>query len=723
MVKVLCVLGMLCCSVSLQAKEWLAVQEVDLKVQHQSALDFSSIFPMQAEPLIIQDGHFFTAKSNQKQRMHCAVMAFTRLKGGFPDKSHAEALANELQRRGYNLLRLHMLDMALMVGAKKNFGFNLKEMDKLFYLVYVLQKRGIYIELDAETSWNGGFADVAYPFEKNKHAMQLEIYLSQNARAHWKQLVQALLLKENPYTKRALLHEPSVVLVTLMNEMGMYKQLSKLYQKKKYPETLRLRLQQEVDASFQQWLKNKYHDVKRLNESWLMGANNFTDVKFRFKGGGKLEKRDAFAFIYDTEARVHAEMINYLRDEGYQGFITNLNASREILAGSVRNVLDVVTLHSYHDHPKKIGRLGKAAAPMRTQQNSSSLSNNLYYIRTIAPSRLTGKPFVVDEYNHPFPNPWRREAGIVFPAYASFQDWDGICRFAEPVQLSYVEKGQANTAISAFNVGMDPIARAGEVLSALLFRRGDVKVAHWQADIHLNQQVLIQRGATKAWPAALMDLSLGMQLGSDWGESQSMQVVFSNHQGVNIREPLAKVLRQPRAVVERVILGAKKSRLVPKEDIQLWVDKKQFVVTSRQTLAATFSGEDKQVTLDGLKLSNIQDAALVSVSALDTLPVAQSKRLLLTFQTDARNTGMVFADGGKTVKAYGGFPVRILRSKLSVSLKHGKPMKLYALNLRGERIKELPIQYQDKALSFDLDNKIQGWGPVVFYELVEQVKG
>ena len=84
---------------------------------------------------------------------------------------------------------------------------------------------------------------------------------------------------------------------------------------------------------------------------------------------------------------------------------------------------------------------------------------------------------------------------------------------------------------------------------------------------------------------------------------------------------------------------------------------------------------------------------------------------------------MVFSDGGKTVKAYGGFPVRILRSKLSVSLKHGKPMKLYALNLRGERIKELSIQYQNEALSFDLDNKVQGWGPVVFYELVEQVKG
>ncbi len=171
MVKVLCLLGMFCCSASLQAKEWLAVQEMDLKVQAQSALDFSTIFPMQTESLSIQDGHFFTTKSNQKQRMHCAVMAFTRLKGGFPDKKHAEALANELQRRGYNFLRLHMLDMALMVGAKKNFDFNLQEMDKLFYLVYVLQKHGIYIELDAETSWNGGFADVAFPFEKNKHAI------------------------------------------------------------------------------------------------------------------------------------------------------------------------------------------------------------------------------------------------------------------------------------------------------------------------------------------------------------------------------------------------------------------------------------------------------------------------------------------------------------------------------------------------------------------------
>jgi len=704
------------CIANASAEQWVPIQEVDLRVQEESALDFSRIFPVEHSGIIIQNGHFITAHSRVKQRMHCAVMAFTRLKGGFPNKEEAVMLAEELQHRGYNLLRLHMLDMALMVGAKKDFDFNLSEMDKLFYLVSVLQKYGIYIELDAETSWNGGYGDVDYPFEKKKHAMQLEIYLTQKAFGHWKQLVKSMLLKHNPYTKRALLHEPNVILVTLMNEMGLYKQLSKLYKKEKYPEHLRLKLKQEVDASFQQWLEKKYNNIKSLNQNWAKRLKGFSDVRFGFKSGNKAEKQDVMLFIYDTEEYMHGKMVSYLRQQGYQGFITNLNASREILAGSVRNQLDVVTLHTYHDHPRKIGRLGGAVAPMRKQQNTSSLRNNVYYMRTIAASRLRDKPFVVDEYNHPFPNPWRREAGIVFPAYASFQDWDGICRFAEPVQLSYQTKGQANKAISAFNVGLDPIARAGEALSALLFRRGDVAVAQWKATLQLNQQTLIKRGVAQAWPASIMDLSLVMQIGTSWDSAKPMQVIFSHHQEVQAKVPLIKVLRQPTEVLQGVLA---KKEYTTKEDIRLLADKREFAVVSRQTLAVTFSGQDKQIHLDGLDVLNIQDAALVSVSALDMQAVAQSKRLLLTFQTDARNSNMVFSNDGKTVKKYGSFPVKILHGKLSVVLKHQQAMKLYALNLRGERIQQLPVQYKKGELHFDLDNQVQGRG-VVFYELVHE---
>jgi len=717
-------------AVNSTAQEWMPVKEIDLRVQENSALDFSLVFPSHHRALTIQGSHFSSFGSTEKQRMHCAVVAFTRLKGGFPTKEESEQFADELQRRGYNLLRLHMLDMALMVGAKKDFDFNLSEMDKMFYLVSVLKKHGIYLEIDAETSWNGGYSDVKFPFEKNKHAMQLEIYFGVTAMNHWKQLVRAMMLKKNPYTGVSLLHDPNTVMVTLMNEMGLYNQLNRLYIKKKASGKMLTRLQKGVNALFQEWMKNKYTSIQSLNNAWrpLFPLKDFSSLEIEWKTSNRVKQSDISSFIYETESLVQTEMIQYLRDEGYAGFLTNLNASREIMSGSVRQSLDVVTLHNYHDHPKKSGRLGHGAAPMRKQQNTSSLDNNLQYVRVLAANRLSGKPFVVDEYNHPFPNPWRREAGLVFPAYASFQDWDGICRFAEPVQLSYQEKGQANIAISAFNVGMDPIARAGETLSALLFRRGDVQVAAEQAVMHLNPEIVVNKGAGQ-WPNALSSLALDFQLESDWKKEGAQTISFSEQGRLKATVALNKVLAKPKKALKEVfgkddLRKSVDSRDV-KKDIRLSSEKRQFIVESRRTLAVTFAGKDSQISLRGMNVSNIHDAGLVSVSSLDDQSVSQSKRILLTFQTDARNTGMVFSQGEKMLKEHGSFPVLILRGQLSIVLKHQTPMKLYALNLRGERVKELEVEHKQGKLTFDLDNKIKGWGPVVFYELVEgeKVKG
>ncbi len=706
------------------AEDWLPVKDVDLRIQENSALDFSKMFPVYtiSESNRLQttaDGHLGNNQGTS-QRMFCAVESFIKPRGGFPNKADADDLATELHRRGYNFVRLHMLDMALMAGATKDFGFNEKEMDKMFYLISALQKKGLYIELDAESSWNGGYSDVHFPFQKGKHAMQLEVYLSASEREHWKQLVKALLMRKNPYTGLPLLHDPSIALITLINEMGFYKQLRKFDLKSKlYPQ----KTSQRLDTAYQTWLQKKYSTVNALQKSWgLLSPDSFADVTYTFEPNTATQQADLTAFIYETEVVVQQEMIDFLRNLGFKGLITNLNSSKEILSGSARNQLDVVTLHAYHDHPRKENTGNGKSSPARRQNNSSSISDQLQYARQISPNRLKDKPFIVDEYNHPFPNPWRREAGIVFPAFAAFNDWDGICRFVNPVHLAYKQTNDMNAMISAFNVGMDPIARAGEVLSALLFRRGDVDVARWQAELIMNQKALMQKDINEAWPDAISSLSLSMALSSSWQDKLATQVNFTSPDAKVIAVPINKVLSDQEGTLNKIM--GRKHQISGETDmgdhIKFWPDKKTFIVSSKRTIAAVFSDVDTTLTVSSVQLSNIHAAGLVSISSLDEQAVSKSSRLLLTFLTDAQNTGMEFSADKKVLEQHGRLPVKILHGNLSVSMNHDKALKLYALNLRGDRIKELPTQYKDHKISFHLDNQIKEWGPVVFFELASE---
>ncbi len=67
---------------------------------------------------------------------------------------------------------------------------------------------------------------------------------------------------------------------------------------------------------------------------------------------------------------------------------------------------------------------------------------------------------------------------MLFPAYAALQGWDGICRHGQgPLTLAFDEATPFRQRIVPYTFAEDPVARAGETLMSLLFRRGDVKEA------------------------------------------------------------------------------------------------------------------------------------------------------------------------------------------------------------------------------------------------------
>jgi len=124
--------------------------------------------------------------------------------------------------------------------------------------------------------------------------------------------------------------------------------------------------------------------------------------------------------------------------------------------------------HAYHDLPVAWNQLG-----------SSSIDVLGSYINSINQTNISGKPLTVTEWQHVFSNPYRYEGGLMFPSYARLQGWSAITQHSQAVRL------KSEAALSTV-IANDPIARASEYMSALLFGRADVAESTHRAEIVVN---------------------------------------------------------------------------------------------------------------------------------------------------------------------------------------------------------------------------------------------
>ncbi|WP_173520119.1 glycoside hydrolase [Ensifer sesbaniae] len=695
--------------------QWLPVREVSLEVRKGSPLDFSSFLPnttIDAEHRLVAGANgrlAFVRSPDKPERMLCASLAWSPASGGFPDHDTADRYARQLAMHGYNLARLHFVDASLMSGRDKDFDYDPETLDRIHYLLAALKKNGIYWMIDGLSSLRGAYGGFDDRWDDGGN-LKLELFVDDGAFAHWKRMQETILGRVNPYTGVAPIRDDALAVVILANENGMEFDTVVHDRPGKAPYDPLLK------KPFNNWLAKRYGSTDALAKAWpnlrsdeTIEARSIALPADRYVHNPRL--RDLQAFFVETERAATARMSEVLRGLGYRGLISNYNNWPTIQASLSRRGLEAVTMNSYHDWVS-----GYAPGSKTTQ--ASSIADGVNYIRMIAAARWLGRPFVISEYDHLFWNRYRYEAGLAMPAYAALQGWDVLCRHGHgPIVLAYGEPFAHKKAMLPYAIALDPVARAGETLAALLYRRGDVATSDLTVPFAMRGEEDLSDDMQAREPEYLTDLALIARIGLEDLErlGEAPAVLQPRQQST---EGLLDTLRQRGALASdngtNIDAGIYQSST---GEILLNRFAGQLRVVTAATEAAAYSSLREPIDLGVLRIERADGNGLVALSALGAdASLAAGRRFLVILATDAQNTDMTFRDAEeKVIEDFGRLPVRIRAGYADLSLaRSAENWSVSPIGLDGTVYP--PVVKGKGAVTFRLSNDVPS-GPTTYFLL------
>lgn len=703
-------------------KDWTEVKETNLIIKHGSPLDFSFLVEDKqagenGRVIINNKGSFALEKNPAKnKRFLCASMTMSVVSGGFPSKNMAKLYVSQLKKRGYNLVRLHVLEAHLMHrqlqnGKEKSFDFNEKELDKVFYFLAELKKQGIYWLINGVSSPNGAYGGITDRWS-GKQKLKQRLYHNSEAKQHWKDLVSKLYGRKNKYTGLSIIEDPALLGIILVNENGM-----NFLFRKNIPEIIRY--------EFNEWLKIKYKTTRALNAAWketLTLGESLENLTIRAPKStiiNSIRQKDFQQFTVFKEHQLSSWQTRYLRSIGYEGLITGLNNWPTLGASKGRSIFDWIDMHSYHDENFMWGN------PHFKMKQTSSFKDGLRYLRHLTMTAQEGKPFTVSEWGHVYWNKYRHESGLIFSSFASFQNWDMICQHSSgAVDLSFAPptaKAKRKMAIYPYSIGMDPVLSAGEVLSALLYLRGDVSPSKYLVLADYSGNKWLSSTGEKYASSNLTNLSFltgfRINLSNDLVSQNKSSYSFLNAGKLNTNY---KILKEKGWFAEDNKTNLSYNNKIFQTDtnqIYTNLNSQEFWVSTPKTIGVILK-KNKSQKVGKVTFSNSTGKGMIAMSAIDGKTLKDSSKILIIITSDARSTGMELYDNDRKIKKIGRFPVLLKNISLLVSMPTmSNKWNLTRLSLTGQSLENMPIEHAGKALSFNLQNYSKKFGATTYFLL------
>lgn len=583
----------------------------------------------------IRDGHL-AAGDGKRLRLWGVNTSFT---GSLPSKELAPKVAAHLARFGINCVRVHHLDWRTPRGIidsryPDSRHLDPEMLDRLDFFLSELKKRGIYTNLNLNVARAFQDADGVKDAADLGFAKALT-YFDPRLIELQKEYARTLLAHKNPYTGNEYRNEPAVAIVEIVNENSLVESWVRGRLRGKGPGKAQDRTWVDIPASYER-------DLTTLYRQWL--ARNLTPdqlARLRAEAGAEEVPRlrpEEFArasefrfrteasFYMDLEDRFFQDMYAYLKkDLGVKALITGTSVHAAGLTpypllGSTSK-LDIVDAHTYWQHPRYLsdpatGRRTGFEIPNTPSLNEPARSA----VVTLSRAAFAGKPFMVSEVNHPYPNEYAAEGIPLLAAYGAFQDWDAI--FWYSFSHSAAETWGKPSLPGHFDMRQDPVKMTQWAAAAVTFLRGDVRpAARLLSRSYSREQVIDslrlpaseQPYFTPKFPP-LLPLVHGSRISSLTGRATDVPVLA-------IQQPYASDTGELRWSLS----AAKKGSVV--------------VNTARtQALIGYWSGGEASAGNLRAALKN-PFGALMLVS-LDGAPIARASRLLLSAASRTANTGM-----------------------------------------------------------------------------------
>lgn len=624
-------------------------------------------------------------------------------------RSNARRFAQQARRLGYRIIRTHgYLDrMCLNTGA--DLKIDPEMLNRWDILIDELKKEGVYLHVTLLSFVLYGDSEAAM---KDRRCHKLMAYLD----GEWETerlrfAANALFRHVNPYTGLAWKDEPAIAIVEYYNEQELgLNFLSRTL--KEYPAA-----RERVKEYFAKWQMERYGNVTAELPVDLTGADREREAEF-----------------WLSRARISAQKFGEIvRAAGYPGLVAPYNISKSLGHCAARwEFAQVGDCHAYFQHPSNWSRSGSVVSP------ESSISAGADYWRSSFGTRLAGQPFIVSEYNHSYWNPYRYECGLLFGAYSAFQGGGALM-----IHSGGVEVGNPGR-LHCFSVGHSPLMAAGQFLTAQLFQRGDVRRSPHRIAVPVTREFMRRNGnSLLALDNAQTMLAFLAGFSVEFPELASAQKNplpkaglqvppfgvsnifshgwFSSVTGKGSSGLLQKTVAQMKTngILSPENRTAPERRIFESDTGELLMDcgRKQLLVTTPRTeAAAVASGE--RVALKTVSALQSSVPSCIALSSVDNRPLASSSRMVLVYQTEDANAGMVLGGDRATLHALGARPILCRTGKMSLSAKL-KPAnwRLFALGLDGSRREELPVESRNGILSLTIDTASLKSGPTVFFEL------
>ena len=618
-------------------------------------------------------------------------------------KEEIPELSRRIRRSGYNCIRLNIPYNSDFKDASGRVFFDPEKLDFMDRFIAEMKQNGIYIQFILGI---GSFGK-----ETNKYAwinisnLKLRMFLGDpEVRDFYRDLNTLLLNHINPYTGIAYKNDPVFLSMECYNEQ----ELGIERWKSAPPE-----LQNEFRSRFKAFRKART----------LRGIQENEDAAFT-------------AFRMELEMETILWYRKVLRSIGWKGLITQYNYSKRLSESSIRfRESDLITFNTYFCHPG-----GNWSDGTGHVLQHSSIGSGALYMRNMAGTRLNGRPFLITEHNHCFWNPYQYEDALLFPAYASFQNFSAV--FVHERLNGLIPR---NPVLTPFAVDPNPVSRANELLNALIFLRRDAAPARHQIQVSVSER-FFRRNASGAVSSSQTLLSLLCGFSIDF---PGLQIRYPK-QGADYRLPAANASgifidpwfsdvtdsKNNKFPLEGAVAELRKNKILPEGnrtdpqksvfesdtgEILLKRQEKELILRTLRTegIAAPAGSSEK---LSVLHIGRLPCDATAAITSLDGEPLEKSRHMLLCLITRAINSGMEWKDGGKRLKKLGTAPVLLQTGSFSLALQRNdfSSVTLYPLSINGIRRSPLRPSPDGNGWQWNINTAALPDGPTPFFEIIRE---